>query len=181
MTAKDVKVNSVQPDKNGTLSHMKIQKLKGQSYLSVVASDVYSIPSYTLITTWQICYRWRTRSSYDNQICLYIHTQSLSFFSRWNKDSWWSKEMFLLYFIYTSLFQEIKSGVEIIFESIKVPARQSNALEWKCFRVNHGCATSLPKLILNQKSDRPRTLKWWRIALWCCSRHWVGLWAIISF
>lgn len=24
--------------------------------------------------------------------------------------------------------------------------------------MNHGCATSLPKLVLNRKSDRPRTL-----------------------
>lgn len=64
----------------------------------------------------------------------------------------------MLYFIYTSLSQEIKSTVETIFESVKMPVRQSNAPEWKCFRVNHGHATSLPKLILNQKSDRPRTL-----------------------
>lgn len=112
----------------------------------------------TLITTSQICYRWRTRSRYDNQICVYIHTQSSPCFSRGNKDSWSSKGVYLPHFMCTSQFQEIKSIVEIIFESIKVPARQSNALEWKCFRVNHGCATSLPKLILNQKSDRPRTL-----------------------
>lgn len=43
MTANDVKVNSVQPDKNGTLSHMKIQRLTDQSQLSIVPSDAYSI------------------------------------------------------------------------------------------------------------------------------------------
>lgn len=104
----------------------------------------------TLIAASSICHRWRTRFRYDNQICVYIHTQSLSYFSRENKDSWPSERMYFPYFIYTSLFQEIKSLVEIIFESIKVPVRQSDALEWKCFRVNHDCATSLPKLILNQ-------------------------------
>lgn len=87
-------------------------------------------------------------------MCVYIHTQSSSCFLRGNKDFGSSKGMYLPYFIYTRLLQEIKS----ILENIKVPVRQSNALEWKCFRVNHGCATSLPKLILNQKSDRPRTL-----------------------
>lgn len=35
---------------------------------------------------------------------------------------------------------------------------QSDALEWKCFKVNHGCGTGLPKLIWNQQSDRPSAL-----------------------
>lgn len=116
------------------------------------------LTQYTLISTLQICYRWRPRSRYDSQICDYTHTQSSPAFSRGNNNSWSSKGIYFLYFIYRRLLQEIKSTVEIVFKTVKMPVRQSNALKWKRFRVNHGCATSLPKLILYQKSDRPRTL-----------------------
>lgn len=52
----------------------------------------------------------------------------------------------------------MKSMVEILFESTQVPAMQRDALEWKCFKVNHACGTGLPELIWNQQSDSPSTL-----------------------
>lgn len=51
---------------------------------------------------------------------------------------------FAIFYLYYSVSRNKKHG-KIPFKGVEVPVKQSVALEWKCFKVNHGCG-AIPKL-----------------------------------